>query len=125
LALPGHAVRFLTELAGVDPRRLGAVGYGEFRPVADNATPEGRARNRCIAITILSEELAGADTAPAATPQTPAVPSGSATVTNTLAVPPARALLREVALSQKAAAPTALPKYFSQKYFLHCRAGRL
>ena len=58
------AVRFLTENAGVDPRRLGAVGYGEFRPVADNATPEGRARNRRIAITILSEEMAGADVPP-------------------------------------------------------------
>jgi chemotaxis protein MotB len=55
------AVRFLTEKAGVDPRRVGAVGYGEFRPVADNSTPEGRAQNRRIAITILSEELAGAD----------------------------------------------------------------
>jgi chemotaxis protein MotB len=55
------AVRFLTEKAGVDPRLLGAVGYGEFRPVADNSTAEGRARNRRIAITILSEELAGAD----------------------------------------------------------------
>ncbi len=55
------AVRFLTEEAGVDPRRLGAVGYGEFRPLADNATPEGRARNRRIAITILSEEMAGVD----------------------------------------------------------------
>jgi len=57
------AVRFLTEVAGVDPRRLGVVGYGEFRPIADNSTPEGRARNRRIAITMLSEELAGADTA--------------------------------------------------------------
>jgi chemotaxis protein MotB len=55
------AVRFLCEKAGVDPRRLGAVGYGEFRPVADNSTPEGRARNRRIAITILSEEMAGSD----------------------------------------------------------------
>jgi len=80
------AVRFLTENAGVDPHRLGALGYGEFRPVADNATPEGRARNRRIAITILSEELAGADTAP------PAVPGASTTVTNSLAVPPARAM---------------------------------
>lgn len=63
------AVRFLTEHAGVDPRRLGAVGYGEFRPVADNSTTEGRARNRRIAITILSEEMAGADTiAPPASP---------------------------------------------------------
>lgn len=57
------AVRFLSERAGIDPRRLGAVGYGEFRPVADNSTAEGRARNRRIAITILSEELAGADVA--------------------------------------------------------------
>jgi chemotaxis protein MotB len=60
------AVHFLTEKAGVDPRRVGAVGYGEFRPIADNATVEGRARNRRIAITILPDELAGADTVPAA-----------------------------------------------------------
>ena len=59
------AVRFLVEKAGVDPRRLGAVGYGEFRPVADNSTAEGRARNRRIAITILSDEMAGSDAAPA------------------------------------------------------------
>jgi len=59
------AVRFLTEHAGVNPQRLGAVGYGEFRPIADNATAEGRARNRRIAITILADELAGADTVPA------------------------------------------------------------
>lgn len=55
------AVRFLTETCGLDSRRLGAVGHGEFRPVADNSTAEGRARNRRIAITIASEELAGAD----------------------------------------------------------------
>ena len=54
------------EQAGVDPRRLGAVGYGEFRPVASNSTPEGRARNRRIAITILSDEMVGADTVPTA-----------------------------------------------------------
>lgn len=72
------AVRFLTERAGVDPRRLGAVGYGEYRPVADNATPEGRARNRRIAITILPDELAAADTAatnaPMAAPTVPVAP---------------------------------------------------
>jgi chemotaxis protein MotB len=55
------AVHFLTEKAGVDPRRVGAVGYGEYRPIADNATAEGRAKNRRIAITILSDELVGAD----------------------------------------------------------------
>jgi chemotaxis protein MotB len=71
------AVRFLTETAGVDPRRLGAVGYGEYRPIADNSTSEGRARNRRIAITILSEEMAGADAPSPAASQAPA-PSGTA-----------------------------------------------
>jgi chemotaxis protein MotB len=80
------AVRFLAEAAGVDPRRLGAVGYGEFRPVAENTTPEGRARNRRIAITILSEEMAGADTAPPAAAQSPASKSAGGE-TNALAVP--------------------------------------
>jgi chemotaxis protein MotB len=62
------AVHFLSEQAGLDPRRVGAVGYGEYRPIADNATAEGRARNRRIAITILPDELAGADTMPSAKP---------------------------------------------------------
>lgn len=76
LARASAAVRFLSEQAGVDPRRLGAVGYGEFRPIADNTTPEGRARNRRIAITVLPDELAGADsTAPNA--NKPAAPVNS------------------------------------------------
>src|SRR5450759_642292 len=77
------AVHFLTEMAGVDPHRVGAVGYGEYRPIADNATAEGRAKNRRIAITILPDELAGADAVPAGKPNAsipspqPAVPEAS------------------------------------------------
>jgi len=71
------AVRFLCEKAGVDPRRVGAVGYGEFRPVADNSTAEGRARNRRIAITILSEEMAGSDvSSPETSSNTPVSTNG-------------------------------------------------
>ena len=62
------ALHFLTEKAGVDPLRVGVVGYGEYRPIADNATAEGRARNRRIAITILPDELAGADAIPSSAP---------------------------------------------------------
>lgn len=74
------AVHFLTERAGVDPKRVGAVGYGEFRPVADNATAEGRAKNRRIAITILPEELLPTETIPSAKPNTStnSPPSGPA-----------------------------------------------
>ncbi len=64
------AVHFLTERAGVDPKRLGAVGYGEFRPVADNSTAEGRAKNRRIAVTILPEELIPTDTPAPTKPNT-------------------------------------------------------
>ncbi len=65
------AVRFLHEQAGVNPRQLGALGYGEFHPVADNSTPEGRAKNRRIAVVVLPEELAATNPRP---PEQPAPP---------------------------------------------------
>ncbi|HFC53745.1 MAG TPA: flagellar motor protein MotD [Gammaproteobacteria bacterium] len=37
---------------GVDPAQLVALGYGENDPVADNGTPEGRARNRRVILKI-------------------------------------------------------------------------
>lgn len=67
------AVRFLSESAGVDPRRLSAVGCGEFRPLASNDTSEGRARNRRIAVVVLPEEFGAPDAVkPAPTTSEPA-----------------------------------------------------
>jgi chemotaxis protein MotB len=40
--------------SGVDPARLTAVGHGANIAVAPNDNPEGRARNRRVAVTILS-----------------------------------------------------------------------
>ncbi len=61
------AVRYLTEKAGVDPQRLSAVGCGEFQPIADNATAEGRAKNRRIALVVLPEQFTPTDVAPSLT----------------------------------------------------------
>lgn len=52
-ARASSVVRLFIE-TGVDPRRLTATGYADQRPVADNATIEGRQRNRRVAITIES-----------------------------------------------------------------------
>jgi chemotaxis protein MotB len=41
---------------GVDPKVLSATAFGEHQPVADNSTPEGRAKNRRIAIILLPKE---------------------------------------------------------------------
>lgn len=40
---------------GVPAGVLSAKGYGQTRPVADNATEEGRAKNRRIEFTVLTE----------------------------------------------------------------------
>ncbi len=52
-ARASSVVRLFIEV-GVDPRRLTATGYADQRPVSDNAAPDGRQRNRRVAITIES-----------------------------------------------------------------------
>ncbi|MFC4159233.1 flagellar motor protein MotD [Chitinimonas lacunae] len=53
-ARAGTVVR-LFESAGVGARRLVAIGYADNRPLDGNDSSEGRARNRRVAIQILSD----------------------------------------------------------------------
>ncbi|HSH70991.1 MAG TPA: OmpA family protein, partial [Deferrisomatales bacterium] len=46
-------VRFLQEVGGVDPARLAAAGYGEYRPAVPNDSAENRARNRRIELKLV------------------------------------------------------------------------
>ena len=49
-----NIVQYLIGTLAFSPEKLSAIGYGEYRPIADNATPEGRQKNRRVDIVILS-----------------------------------------------------------------------
>lgn len=48
-----NVVRYLIEERGLDPWRLSAAGYGEYRPVAPNDSPANRQLNRRVDIVVL------------------------------------------------------------------------
>jgi len=50
-----NVARYLQRL-GVDPSLLSAAAYGEYRPVSENDTPEGRAKNRRIEIVLVPRD---------------------------------------------------------------------
>jgi chemotaxis protein MotB len=52
-----NVVRYLQEV-GVPPERMIPAGRGEYEPVASNATPGGRQKNRRIEIMLIDQSLA-------------------------------------------------------------------
>lgn len=45
---------YLLKNYNLSPERFSAAGYAEFRPIASNTTPEGRAKNRRVDIIVLN-----------------------------------------------------------------------
>ncbi|NDY95330.1 flagellar motor protein MotD [Wenzhouxiangella limi] len=54
-ARAANVVRLFQD-AGIDAERLAAIGMGEYRPTADNATAEGRNLNRRVLIVVLAAD---------------------------------------------------------------------
>jgi outer membrane protein OmpA-like peptidoglycan-associated protein len=50
------AVRKALVKRGVDPKTLESKGYGDTEPIADNATPEGKTKNRRVQFKILEKK---------------------------------------------------------------------
>jgi chemotaxis protein MotB len=48
-----NVLLLLVNDAGFDPRKISASGYGQYRPIADNATPEGRRMNRRVDLVVV------------------------------------------------------------------------
>jgi len=48
-------VRILQKQYGIEPSKMAAAGRGEYKPITDNTTAEGRAINRRTRIVILPE----------------------------------------------------------------------
>jgi chemotaxis protein MotB len=48
----------LVDDSGIDPKKVSVAGYGEYRPVADNATPEGRQMNRRVDLVVVASTVA-------------------------------------------------------------------
>ena len=48
-------VRILQDQYGLDPAKMAAAGRGEYKPIADNSTAEGRSQNRRTRIVILPQ----------------------------------------------------------------------
>lgn len=47
-----NVLRYFIESKGMDPTLFSANGYGEYKPLYDNSTEEGRAKNRRVEILI-------------------------------------------------------------------------
>lgn len=48
---------YLITHKGVNPLRVTTVSYGEHAPLADNATPQGRHKNRRVEISVYKESI--------------------------------------------------------------------
>ncbi|ANY73556.1 flagellar motor protein MotB [Paenibacillus ihbetae] len=46
-------MKILLANSSLDPKRFMPIGYGEYHPIADNATAAGRAKNRRVEVSII------------------------------------------------------------------------
>jgi len=51
-----NVVQFLVQGTDFPPDRISLAGYGDTQPLADNSTPEGRARNRRVEISLITPD---------------------------------------------------------------------
>lgn len=89
-ARAGNVWRELVK-CGIPPEKMASIGYGEYRPIADNDTSENKAKNRRVVISILkmpftassdlvANDLQGSDNQTSPSPSSDASPDPSSDV---------------------------------------------
>ncbi|MCL5065672.1 MAG: OmpA family protein [Firmicutes bacterium] len=53
-----NVVYVLSKVSGIDPGRLSIAGFGQYHPIASNATASGRQQNRRVNILVLRAKVA-------------------------------------------------------------------
>ena len=52
MARAGSVAEFLLQSSSINPKRISAMGFGEYRPLVSNDTEQGRQKNRRVEIVI-------------------------------------------------------------------------
>ena len=52
IARAASVAQFLLDQTAIDPKRLSTMGFGEYRPIADNHMEQGRRKNRRVEIIV-------------------------------------------------------------------------
>lgn len=55
------SVVHLLDRYGIQPDRMSAIGYGEYKPIADNQTEQGRQKNRRVVLVVLGSDKSRRD----------------------------------------------------------------
>jgi chemotaxis protein MotB len=114
-ARAANVVQLFTR-AGIEPNRMEVLGLGEQRPVADNATTEGRNANRRVVIVVVQapddaapEKVAdgSGDRTAAPAASTAAAPPAARTASAAVAATPAAQTLASVAVPDATTRPLA------------------
>jgi len=94
-ARSASVVRLLAE-RGINPARMGAIGYGEFRPIVSNDSDSNRQKNRRVVIRVMTGEDIFAGSSPFADRKVdssiPITPIPEAPVTGLQAAEPVRSI---------------------------------
>lgn len=72
-------LHYLVDSCKLNPKKLSAIGYGEYRPITSNDTPEGRQKNRRVEIVIIPKVFKerGSEGSQTAAKEAPAAPAES------------------------------------------------